>query len=182
MKQTVTRTYLEMRSPAALRPSKKHIDGFRVERVSEPSPELNRFFYTAIGGDWYWIDKLPWTYAQWAAYVNCPEFQTWIGYLAGNPIGYFELLQEEVDVEIAYFGLLPQFVGRGLGGLMLTAAIEKAWALQPARVIVDTCTLDGPAALQNYLARGFQLYHEETTERDLPDTPPGPWLHARRLT
>ncbi len=25
-------------------------------------PELNRFFYKAIGGDWYWIDRLPWTY------------------------------------------------------------------------------------------------------------------------
>lgn len=179
MKQSVTRTYLEMRSPDALRPATKHVEGFRVERVSEPCPELNRFFYTAVGGDWYWIDKLRWDYARWAAYVSRPEFQTWIAYLAGNPTGYFELLREGDDVEIAYFGLLPQFTGRGLGGVMLTAAIEQAWALKPARVIVDTCTLDGPAALQNYLARGFTAYDAETDERDLPDAPPGPWPNAR---
>jgi GNAT superfamily N-acetyltransferase len=179
MKRPVTRTYLEMRSPAMLRPATKRTEGFRVERVSEPCPELNRFFYTAIGGDWYWIDKLPWNYAQWSAYVNRTALQTWIGYLAGNPVGYFELLHEGDEVEIAYFGLLPQFTGRGLGGLMLTAAIEQAWALKPARVLVDTCTLDGPAALQNYQARGFRIYHTETDERDLPDAPPGPWPHAR---
>ena len=179
MKQSVIRYYLEMRSPAALRPASKQVDGYRVERVSEPCPELNRFFYTAVGGDWYWVDKLHWIYAQWAAYVSRPEFQTWLAYLGGNPIGYFELLEEESEVEIAYFGLLPQFTGRGLGGLMLASAIEQAWALQPARVLVDTCTLDGPAALQNYLARGFQICREETTERELPDAPPGTLPNAR---
>jgi GNAT superfamily N-acetyltransferase len=179
MKQIVTRWYLEMRSPATLRPSTKRIAGFRVERVPEPCPELNRFFYTAVGGDWYWTDKLPWTHAQWAAYVSRPEFQTWVAYLAGNPIGYFELLQDGSDVEIAYFGLLPQFTGRGLGGLMLTAAVAQAWALGPAQVTVDTCTLDGPAALQNYQTRGFVVYDTETIELDLPDAPPGPWPHAR---
>ena len=179
MKLSVTRYYLEMRSPAMLRPSTKLINGFRIERVSEPCPELNRFFYTAVGGDWYWVDKLHWTYAQWAAYVNRPELQTWLAHLCGNPIGYFELLHEGNDVEIAYFGLLPQFTGRGLGGLMLASAIAQAWALQPAHVLVDTCTLDGPAALQNYLARGFQICREETTERDLPEIPPGSWPNAR---
>lgn len=179
MKLPVTRHYLEMRSPALFRPATKKVDGVRIERVSEPCPELNRFFYTAIGGDWYWIDKLNWNYTQWQAYVSRPEFQTWVGYLAGSPIGYFELLQAGDDVEIAYFGLLPQFTGRGLGGWMLTAAIEHAWALGPARVILDTCSLDGPVALQNYLARGFTVYRTETTERDLPDTPPGPWPNAR---
>jgi GNAT superfamily N-acetyltransferase len=179
MKRLVTRWFLEMRSPALLRPATKRIEDFRIERVSEHCPELNRFFYTAVGGDWYWIDKLPWNYAQWRAYVGRPELQTWIGCLAGNPVGYFELLQKGDDVEIAYFGLLLQFTGRGLGGALLTFAIEQAWTLKPARVIVDTCTLDGPAALQNYQARGFTIYDTETDERDLPDAPPGPWPHAR---
>lgn len=179
MKHTVTRWYLEMRSPAAFRPAAKKIEGFRIERVMEPCPEINRFFYTAVGGDWYWIDKLNWNYAQWSAYVNRPGFHTWLAYLAGNPVGYFELLQEAGEVEIVYFGLLPQFVGRGLGGALLTAAIEQAWVMQPTRVLVDTCTLDGPAALQNYQARGFTVYDVETDERDLPDVPPGPWPNAR---
>ena len=115
MKQTVTTYSLEMYSPAALRPATRQVEGFRVERVSEPCPELNRFFYTAVGGDWYWVDRLAWAYAEWAAYVNRVELHTWIGHLAGNPIGYFELEQQGSDVEIASFGLLPQFIGRRFG-------------------------------------------------------------------
>src|SRR4029077_6699601 len=56
---------LEMTSPADLRPSRPPAAGFRGERARGPCPELNRFFYTAVGGDWYWIDRLEWTCDQW---------------------------------------------------------------------------------------------------------------------
>ena len=81
-------------------------------------------------------------------------------------------------MEIAYFGLLPQFVGRGLGGALLTATIERAWQLKPRRVWVHTCTLDHPSALANYQARGFRIYKHETEDNDLPERAPGPWPGA----
>jgi GNAT superfamily N-acetyltransferase len=65
-------------------------------------------------------------------------------------------------VEIAYFGLLPAFVGRGLGGYLLTVATERAWELAPPRVWLHTSTLDHPAALPNYLKRGFVISRRET--------------------
>ncbi|MBC8074576.1 MAG: GNAT family N-acetyltransferase [Chloroflexales bacterium] len=180
MKQRVTTFYLEMTDPAALRPARAADDALTTVRAEIPSPELSRFLYTAVGGDWHWIDRLGWPYARWLAYLSRPELHTWVGYVAGTPAGYFELEQQPGgSVEIAYFGLLPQFVGRGLGGALLTAAIERAWQLGAARVWVHTCTLDGPAALRNYQARGLHLYAQEEEDVELPAQPPGPWPGAR---
>ncbi len=173
MKREIEIHYLEMTSPADLRPSTARPAGFRVEWARIPAPELNRFFYTAVGGDWYWIDRLGWTLEQWRAWVDRPELETWIGSLEGTPAGYFELERQPGDrVELVLFGLLPSFLGRGIGGALLTAAIERAWAMGASRITVNTCSLDAPAALRNYEARGFRLYKTERIEKDLPDEPP----------
>jgi GNAT superfamily N-acetyltransferase len=182
MRTNVTTYYLEMTDPSRLRPSRASGQDLRVRRAEIPCPELNRFLYTAVGGDWYWIDRLNWTYDRWLAYVNRPELETWIGYVAGTPAGYYELeLQSERNVEIAYFGLLSQFIGRGIGGELLTRAVERAWSMQAMRVWVHTCSLDGPAALANYQTRGFTLYKEEVSEVDLPEEAPGPWPGALKM-
>ena len=87
-------------------------------------------------------------------------------YYDGSLAGYYELRRDdEGGVEIAYFGLLPGFIGRGLGGALLTSAIEDAWRTTSSvsRVWVHTCTLDHPSALGNYQARGMVIYKQETT-------------------
>ena len=168
-----------MESRDLLVPAKSSIAELTVQKSTVPCPELNRFLYTAVGGDWFWVDRLGWNYAQWKENVDRPELETWIAYLSGTPAGYFELEQQyEVGVEIVYFGLLPQFIGQGIGSILLTRAVERAWELTEKRVWVHTCTLDGPAALTCYISRGFKLYNEEISEKDLPDRPIGPWPGA----
>ena len=77
--------------------------------------------------------------------------------------GYFELKAgAEGSVEIAYFGLLPEFIRRGYGKHLLTEAVERAWASGARRVWLHTCSLDDAAALPNYLSRGFEPFREET--------------------
>ena len=177
----ITTYHLEMTDPAALRPKPNPMQGLTIERVQQPSPEFNRFLYTAVGGDWYWTDQLPWTYQQWQEWVDRPEFQTWVAYVLGSPAGYFELIgQSGGNVEITSFGLLPAYIGRGLGGHLLTVAIEKAWQMGASRVWLHTCSLDHPGALANYCARGFQVFREETASEDVPPRPPGPWPEAHR--
>src|SRR5262249_46670039 len=140
----------------------------------------NRFLYTAVGGDWYWTDRLPWTYRQWRQYLERPELETWVLSVGGVPAGYFELkAQAGGGIEGAYFGLLPALVGGGLGGHLLTAAVERGWARGARRVWLHTCTLDHPQALANYRARGFRVYRVETEVKEEPDAPPGPWPGAR---
>jgi GNAT superfamily N-acetyltransferase len=94
--------------------------------------------------------------------VGSAGLRTFVAYVDGSPAGYFELLPDgEGGIEIVYFGLLPSFVGRGLGGHLLTTALEEAWRMDPTRVWVHTCSLDHPAALKNYQARGMDLYRTE---------------------
>lgn len=176
----VTTYYLEMTSRDDLRPVAAPRSDLQLGRVPQPMPALNRFFYTAAGADWYWIDRLPWTWEQWRQYLDRPELETWVLSVAGVPAGYFELEgQAEGNVELAYFGLLPAFVGQGLGGYALTAAIERGWDMGARRVWVHTCNLDHPGALANYQKRGFRLYRTETKGEELPPQSPGPWPGAR---
>ena len=100
-----------------------------------------------------------------------------------HPAGYFELeAQPEATSQITYFGLLPSFIGKGIGGYLLTQAVDRAWQMSPdvRRVWVHTCTLDHPGALPNYLGRGFRIFKEEEHQVLLPDEPPGPWPGASR--
>jgi ribosomal protein S18 acetylase RimI-like enzyme len=176
---SVTTYYLEMHKPRDLRPKRSPRTDLTLGRVVTPSPELNRFFYTTVGADWYWTVRLPWTYQRWLEYLNRPELVTWILSVQGVPAGYFELeAQPGPEVEIAYFGLLPQFVGTGLGGHLLTCAIERGWARGARRVWVHTCSLDHPQALANYQARGMTLYKQETQLEEQPSRSPGPWPGA----
>lgn len=85
--------------------------------------------------------------------------RTFVATRRGATAGYYELRRDDAQaVEVAHFGLAPDFIGRGFGGALLTDALRRAWAWDARRVWLHTCTLDHPAALQNYLARGMQVY------------------------
>ena len=165
-------TYLEMRSPDQLRP--KRADArFQVREQKEPNWVFNRDLYFRVGEQWDWMDRRPWTDDQWKEYATAPDLWTFSGYFEDALAGYYELRRESepdgqnVAVEIAYFGLLPQFIGRGLGGALLTSAIEQAWSprggIAPTRVWVHTCNRDHPKALANYQARGMVVYKVENS-------------------
>jgi GNAT superfamily N-acetyltransferase len=174
-------TYLEMRMPAASSSQRSQVTDqrFEIREWTGGDWRFNREMYLAVGENWKWIDKRPWTDEQWQEYAHDPMLRTFAGYYGGEVVGYFELRrsaaspsrgqrsavtrQKEEEVEIAYFGLLPDFIGRRLGGALLTSAIENAWGWTPtpSRVWVHTCNRDHPNALANYKARGFRVYKIE---------------------
>ena len=158
----VTRTYLEMRAASELQAA--HSDDPRIKIESQPncSIALFRRLYADVGRNYHWIDRLPWTDEQIAAHLAQPENSIWVMTYDGETAGYFELRKcDDRSTEVAYFGLLPQFIGRGLGKHLLTAAVEQAWTDGADRVWLHTCTLDDPAALPNYLKRGFKPFKTE---------------------
>ena len=165
----VVRTYLEMSAPDELRPAPPASAGVRIERVEACPASFFRYLYAAVGAAYHWVDRLPWSDAEIRTYLDTPGVTVWVLYAGGAPAGYFELKRhEDTSVEIAYFGLVPEFIGRGLGKFMLTEAVRRAWSDGARRVWLHTCTLDGPAALPNYRARGFRPYKEEVYTVDLP--------------
>lgn len=177
--RVVRTTYLELTDPAEIRPARHPGAGVTLDRLVRPAAALVRFCYTAIGGDYYWIDRLPWTEAQWRERLDRPDLETWLCSVAGHPAGYVELdAGHPPDVEIAMFGLLPGFEGRGLGGWLLERALRRGFTLG-RRVWLHTCDLDAPAALPAYQARGLRIVRTEEAVTDLPDRPPGPWPGAR---
>jgi len=175
----VTTWYLEMLHPDELRAVACPRADVRVEHAAIPSPELSRFLYTAVGGHWYWLDRLSWDYAQWLEYLDRSEVETLLLHVSGTPAGYIELeAQPDDNVEVAYFGLLPRFTAQRLGGYLLSVGVERAWRHGARRVWVHTCSLDGPTALANYQARGFRVYDRRVQWHDLPLSSPGPWPGA----
>lgn len=162
----VTVVSLEMTDPTELVPAPCPAGaGMRV--VPEPRPDLSRDFYARVGADWHWVDRLGWDDAQWTAWVDRPEHHLLLCERDGSPAGYSELEQQPGgDVEIAYFGLLPDAFGGGMGAWWLAQVIAYAWELPgTARVWVHTCTLDSPAALPTYRARGLREYARDVEWR-----------------
>jgi len=158
----VTRTYLQLERPGDLNPARLEDPRIRIDRVAECPPSFFRYLYTEVGRFYHWIDRLPWTDEQIRAHLARPEITLWVMFSEGAPAGYFELEKhEDCSYEIAYFGLMQEFLGRGLGKHLLTEAVERAWSEGANRVWLHTCTLDDPAALPNYLKRGFVAFKEE---------------------
>lgn len=161
------RSYLEMRDRSALRPVRVGDPDVTVEQVGAMTPDLWRYLYAEVGRRYHWVDRLGWSDDDILEYLGDPAVSLWVTMVAGQLAGYFELRREpDGAVEIVYFGLLEPFIGRGLGGHMLTEAVERAWDLGATRVWLHTNTLDHPAALSNYLKRGFTVF--KTEQYDAP--------------
>jgi len=165
----VVRTYLELNDRAQLNARRVDDPSARITRCSPCTVERYRALYRAVGGEWHWRDRLAWTDAELATYLARPDIVVWQLEVDGEPGGYVELRREEDgrSVEIVYFGLVARFFGRGLGGALLTRAVEEAWSMGAERVWLHTCTLDSPRALPNYLARGFREFKRETYRTEI---------------
>ena len=173
-------TALEITSPADVLPGREPDVAPLLTRVGAPTPEYSRFFYRTVGGNWYWVDRIPWTYAQWREWVEAPGYELWVCTVDGAPAGFFELDRGlDGTVELAYFGLMPGYAGLGLGGWLLTQALNQAWAVKgTTRVWVHTCDLDSPTAMANYTSRGMRPTGTTTEYRDVRLPTPGPWRGA----
>jgi GNAT superfamily N-acetyltransferase len=156
------RTYLQMTDPAALSPADPPSAGVAVERVENCPPALWRHLYTEVGREYHWVDRLAWSDDDITRYRSDPALELWLLKEGDQLAGYFELRKhDEGAVEVAYFGLLPHAIGRGLGRYLLTRAVQRAWEQGAARVWLHTSSLDHSSALPNYLARGFSVWKQE---------------------
>jgi GNAT superfamily N-acetyltransferase len=172
MSEATKTTYiLQMTSRDEFKPKSVDVPGLRVERMEELSPEFSKYLHMRVGHPHKWGGRSEWTQREWSDFVNHPAVQTWVGFFGATPVGYYELQKEQNGaVAIVCFGLIPEFVGRGLGGLFLNRAIECAWDMDATRIWLGTCSHDHPHALENYKARGFTV----TATREGPANQPWP--------
>ena len=164
---TVTTTYLHLPSRAHFRPAYSNDPDLLLLAARAPLAAFYRFLYDAVGRNYAWVDRLSWSDAQLQSHLARPAVTLLVLYWRGTPAGYIELDREaaEPGTEIAYFGLIPAFHGRGFGKHLLSHGVQRAYDDGAERVWLHTCTLDGPYALANYQARGFVPYRTETHEQ-----------------
>ena len=167
---TVTTIYLHLPSRAYFRPARLDDPDLLILEARERLPAFYRFLYGTVGRDYAWTDRLSWSDEDLHHYLARPTVTLLVLYLRGTPAGYVELnsASDEPGTEVAYFGIIPAFHGRGLGKHLLSAGVRRAFDDGAERVWLHTCSLDGPFALANYQARGFIAYrtttHQQTRE------------------
>jgi GNAT superfamily N-acetyltransferase len=159
-------TYVEMTAPSQLIPAAP-VPGLILGPVDPGSP-LVPGILARIGAAYGWKSASR-TEREWAIWFAEHPHQTfWLLSFEGRPAGMVCCeLHPGAETEIVTFGLLPEFVGKGLGGFALTLGVQQAWALTPAvtRVWLHTSSFDHPHALPNYHRRGFRTFKTEQGPR-----------------
>lgn len=161
-------TYLELRArPAPLREPDAALS---VRRVERPDLGWYRALFRRIGEDWLWLSRLGMNDEELAAVIHDPGVEIYALDLGGAEAGLLELDFREAPgtVELAFFGVVPEFTGTGAGRFMMNRANEIVWSRPVERLMVHTCTLDHPAALGFYLKAGFTAYARAIEVTDDP--------------
>ena len=161
--EKIVRNYLEIKSLNELKDKKKPDNRYIIKKVFPNDFQLNKFFYKQIGRNHNWNDRLVWDDKKWITYVANPNVFTFVLKDNEDIAGFFELIyhDDKFEVEIAYFGLLSNYIDKKLGSYMLAEAIKISFSFKVKRVWVHTCSLDHKNALKNYLSRGMKIYNTE---------------------
>lgn len=161
-------TYLEMRR----RPNRliRHLPrGLTIVQTHSPTVSFYRYLYNTVGAPWLWQERRRIDDNTLLAIIHDAKVEVHVLYVHGVPAGYIELDRRIADeVEVAYFGLIPEFIGRGLGRYLLDWALNEAWREHPRRVWVHSCNYDHPKAIAVYQRAGFVPYKQEAVRIDDP--------------
>ena len=165
----MTVTFLEMTArPAALPPPAPR-GKVALLKAEKPAPHFYRYLYDTIGAEYFWVDRKKLTPEALAEVIQDPLNQLFVLYAEGVPAGMAELdLRKPEVANIAYFGLMPEAIGRHMGYFFLYHTCMNAWALPIRRLTINTCTLDHPRALPLYQRLGFTAYSREERFIELP--------------
>jgi GNAT superfamily N-acetyltransferase len=152
-------TCLEMTTrprPKPVRPLERPLT---LDRWERPDIARYRALYRTIGADWLWFSRLVMSEEAVTSVLEDPRVEVFVLREQRAEIGLLELdFRGEGECELAFFGLVPQAIGRGAGRFLMDQAIAKAWERPIGRLWVHTCTLDHPAAVEFYVRSGFRPY------------------------
>ena len=165
----MTVTFFEMTAKPSALPPPSPKGRHAILKAENPTPHFYRYLYDTIGGPYLWVDRKKLTPEALAEVIRNPQNALYVLYVEGCPAGMAELdLRREGACNIAYFGLMPEFIGKRLGYFFLYHACQNAWAHPISRLTINTCTLDHPRALPLYQRMGFSAYAREERFVELP--------------
>ena len=151
-------TYLEMRQPPEP-DSLPQNSQWKLQRHLEPELDWYRKLFRAIGEEWLWFSRLQMNDEELRSILHDESVDVFALEVDGEEKGILELDRREMpDIELAFIGVTADLVGKGAGRFLVSKALEIAWSHHPERVLVHTCTLDHPRALDFYRRAGFIPY------------------------
>tara|TARA_Y100001970_G_C14078762_1_gene773500 strand:+ start:48 stop:551 length:504 start_codon:yes stop_codon:yes gene_type:complete len=161
--EEIKRNYLEINSIQDLRETEKPCEHYSLNLIDPINFQLNKFFYKNIGKNHKWIDRLVWSEEKWIKYLSNEKVKTYVLKYKNDLVGFFELIihRDNLEVEIAYFGLLEEYQNKKLGSYLLSEAIKKSFEFNIKRIWLHTCSLDHKNALNNYISRGMKIFKTE---------------------
>lgn len=156
-----TITYLRMTAfkiPASPKPANVNA---ALLAVDKPPLHFYRYLYYHVGIHWNWEARLRLTDRELTKLIHADTCEITALFVDGSPAGFFEVNRARPEtIDLAYFGMMTQVHGLGLGQWFLAQAIEACWSSEPKEITVNTCTLDHPAALPLYRKMGFRPYRQ----------------------
>jgi GNAT superfamily N-acetyltransferase len=159
-------TFLEMRTRPRLR--RLAPQELSLERITDDLPRY-RTLFRAVGEPWIWFSRLAMPDEPLRALIAHPDVECHALVRDGRDIGLLELdFRTAREGEIVYFGLIPEAIGTGAGRFLMNEAIRRAFRRDIARLVLHTCSLDHPAALDFYRRSGFVAYKRAIEVADDP--------------
>jgi GNAT superfamily N-acetyltransferase len=160
-------TYLEMRKRPALSSSQR-LEGWSLQRI-DPDHRRYRALFKTVGEPWLWFSRALMPDDKLAAILDDPKVEAYALHDGSADVGLLELdFRSEGEVELAFLGLAPGFIGQGAGRFLMNEAVDRAFAKPIERFFVHTCTLDSPSALTFYMRSGFTPYQRAIEVADDP--------------
>jgi len=160
-------TYLEMRQPSTL--GSPTASEYAVRRIAHPDLEWYRCLYRRIGEPWLWFSRLRMADEELRAVLEDPATDVFALSQQGEDHGLLEFDRWNMpDIEITFFGVTQEMIGKGAGRALLAHCLPLAWEYHPQRVWLHTCTSDHPSALAFYQKMGFVPYKRALEVADDP--------------
>ena len=162
-------TFLRMDRPPDA-PAQPLPEGMQVRLEPYCSVATYRYLYNTVGAQYVWWLRRTVPDPQLAILLRNPALSIHLLYGSDDQVaGFYELdATAWPTVNLSYFGLMPQAVGRGIGLAFLRHAVDEVWSRGARCMTVNTCTADHPRALPTYLRAGFRPVREVRETWNVP--------------
>lgn len=175
-------TYLVLDARPAQLPPMPTSPRLAVMRAESIPLHFYRYLYSTIGGSWLWVERLDLPDEDLRLKIHKDGIDIFVLYANGSPAGYYELDFSDTErTRLVYFGLMQEWTGMRIGPWFLGSAIADALSRGAKEILVNTCTLDHPAALPLYQRLGFRPIRRENRQLAIPETVAIPGHIAARM-
>jgi GNAT superfamily N-acetyltransferase len=161
-------TFLEMKARPA-RTLASFASDLTLVPVFGMSTADYRDHFKAVGQNLMWQSRLMMAEEKLRSVLDSPAIDSYVFQRGDQMLGLLELnFEDKANCELAFFGLVPEAVGFGLGRMLMDEAIRRSFSKPTERLWLHTCTFDHPAALPFYLRSGFTPYARMVEVHDDP--------------